>query len=181
MIDARLQKTANKTAKAISEFLRLPEPEKYEIRLLEENDVEGSVQLSEDKDHPLIICRISDEPLSMFTVIGHELRHIYQMLYHEKEYFANYTLDKMHDMNAYNEQPAEIDANAFTCFLCETVFNVGCPPIEGCSKTVYKKIEKRAIELFHEYYADTEFDYLKRRLQNNAVFDIYRESAKKYQ
>lgn len=180
MIDEKLQKVANRTAKLIGEFLKLPEPEKYEVRLVEENEVEGSVQLSEDKDHPLIICRVSDEPLAMFTVIGHELRHIHQMLYIE-EYFQNYSLEEMHDMNAYNDQPAEIDANAFTIFLCETIFNVGCPPVEGFSSKIMQKIEKRTIQLFHEYYTDNEFDYLKRRLQNNPIFEIYRNSARKYQ
>ena len=34
MIDIKLQKVADKTAKAIAEFLKLPEPEKYEIRLV---------------------------------------------------------------------------------------------------------------------------------------------------
>lgn len=43
MIDEKLQKVANRTAKLIGEFLKLPEPEKYEIRLVEENEVEGSV------------------------------------------------------------------------------------------------------------------------------------------
>lgn len=41
-----------------------------------------------------------------------------------------------------------------------------------------QKIEKRTIELFHEYYTDSEFDYLKRRLQNNPIFEIYRNSEK---
>lgn len=124
MIDEKLQKVANRTAKLIGDFLKLTEPEKCEVRLVEENKVESSVQLSEDKDHPLIICRVSDEPLAMFAVIGHELQHIHQMLY-IKEYFQNYSLEEMCDMNAFNFQPVEIDANAFTIFLCETIFNVG--------------------------------------------------------
>ena len=44
-----------------------------------------------------------------------------------------------------------------------------------------KKIERRAIELFQEYYSTSDFDYIKRRFQNNQIFEIYRNSAKKYQ
>ncbi len=178
MIDEKLQKTANKTSKLIAELLKLPEPEKYEIRLVEDYEVEGEFKVSEGE--LVITYRVSDEPLAMFYTIAHELRHIHQALYID-EFFKTYTLENMHDMNLYNEQPEEIDANAFSSFLCETVFNVGCPPLEETSEKVMKKIEKRAIELFHEYYPTSDFDYIKRRFQNNPIFEIYRNSAKKYQ
>ncbi|MCR4996111.1 MAG: hypothetical protein K6A61_02295 [Butyrivibrio sp.] len=178
MIDEKLQKIANKTSKLIAELLKLPDSEKYEIRLVENNEVEGEVKVSEGK--VLITCEVSDEPLAMFYTIAHELRHMHQMLYMD-EFFKNYTLENMHDMNLYNEQPEEIDANAFSGFLCEAIFNVGCPPLEETSEKVMKKIERRAIELFQEYYSTSDFDYIKRRFQNNQIFEIYRNSAKKYQ
>ena len=179
MIDEKLKKTANKTSKVIAELLKLPEPERYTIKLVEDYEVEGEVKVSED-DNLQITYRVSDEPLAMFYTIAHELRHIHQALYIDS-FFKNYTLENMHDMNKYNEQPEEVDANAFASFLCEAIFNVGCPPLEETSEHVMKKIEKRAIELFHEYYTSSDFDYAKRRFQNNPIFEIYRESAKKYQ
>lgn len=177
-IDAKLQKVANKTAKFIGQLLELPEPEKYVIKLVEENDVEGSVESLEG--NVVLTYRVSDEPLSMFFVIAHELRHLYQFLY-QREKYSGYSLEELHNFNNYNLQPAEIDANAFAAFLCETVLGVGCPPLEETSEEVMKKIQDRTIEIFHEYYTTDDFDYFKRRIQNNQLFEIYRQSAKKYQ
>lgn len=92
MVDEKLQKVADRTVKVLGGLLRLPKPEVIQIRLVEENDVEGSVELSEDRHNFLITYRISDEPLDMFYAIAHELRHLYQMMYESDKFFLNYSL-----------------------------------------------------------------------------------------
>lgn len=180
MVDEKLQKVADRTVKVLGGLLRLPKIEAIQIRLVEENDVEGSVELSEDRHNLLITYRVSNEPLDMFYVIAHELRHLYQMMYERDKFFLNYSFEDMHSMNKYNMQPEEIDANAFSCALCELFFNVGCPPKDECSKEVMDKIAERAIEIATDYMQDSEFDYAMRRFQSNPIFEIYRSSALKY-
>ncbi len=180
MINEKMQKTANKTTKLIAELLKIPNSVIIETRLVDEYDVESDVVLSDDNTHLIITICVSDESLAMFFCIAHELRHVYQMMYID-EMFINYKLEKMHDMNEYNLQPEEIDANAFAVFLCESIFNVGCPPLDETTEMVMKRIENRFEELLEEYQMDLSFDYVRRRFQNNQIFKIFRESAKKYQ
>lgn len=185
----KMQRMAERTCKIIGEFLKLPEPETYEIKLVEKDYYEGYVENSQDGSHPVIVHRMTEDPLDIFMTISHELRHIYQMLYREEEYFSEYStpiegsLPSHSKLEAekHNSQLAEIDANAFSIMLCETIFQVGCGEDPKCSEKVLKKIKDRGVELYKEYADTDDYEYIKTRFQTNPIFETYRESAKKYQ
>lgn len=49
--------------------------------------------------------------------LAHELRHKWQWVNHQEEYFANYQELDTIDLNAYGKQIAEVDANAFAAIM----------------------------------------------------------------
>ena len=82
------------------------------------------------------------EDYNLFFAIAHELRHVWQLQNDEDFYFGNYKPRPELDLESYNLQPAEIDANAFAglvmeeCFGIEILFN-------GMSDIVKAKIYAR--------------------------------------
>jgi Zn-dependent peptidase ImmA (M78 family) len=92
----------------------------------------------------------SPGPDQMFA-IAHELRHVWQIRYHEWFYFSGYrTIDQCMDMEEYNLQPAEIDANAFAGLAMMGYFELK-PQYMGMPETVRDRIHERLDELVREY------------------------------
>lgn len=74
--------------------------------------------------------------------IAHELRHIWQIRNDYDEYFTNYKTSDEIGVEAYNNQPAEIDANAFATIIMTDLFKLR-PLYNGLSKKTVDNIMAR--------------------------------------
>lgn len=75
--------------------------------------------------------------------IAHELRHIWQIRNDCDRYFANYKTSDEIGVETYNNQLAEIDANAFAAIIMANFFGLR-PLYNGLSKKTIDKIMLRA-------------------------------------
>ena len=80
--------------------------------------------------------------------VCHELRHVWQ-IYNQPEMFNSYVEIGNINLEEYNLQPAEIDANAFAAVCMEEWFGV-TPLFEGYSDKVKNKIRNRVGKLKQE-------------------------------
>lgn len=87
-------------------------------------------------------------PLDTMFSIAHELRHIWQMK-NCPEIFQNYINSTDTDIEQYNLQSAEIDANAYAMVIMESGFGI-TPQFKGLNEKVKKKILLRANEIVEE-------------------------------
>lgn len=78
-------------------------------------------------------------PDQLFS-IAHELRHAWQLQTDEDYYFRNYKSVKELDIETYNLQLAEIDANAFASIIMIDWFGLQ-PLYQGMSDKVISKIK----------------------------------------
>jgi hypothetical protein len=92
--------------------------------------------------------RMGKMPLDIMFAIAHELRHIWQMK-NCPEIFQNYINSTDTDIEQYNLQSAEIDANAYAMVVMESGFGVS-PQFKGLSEKIKKKILSRANEIMEE-------------------------------
>lgn len=98
-------------------------------------------------DNALKYC-MGKMPLDIMFSIAHELRHIWQMK-NCPEIFQNYINSTDTDIEQYNLQSAEIDANAYAMVIMESGFGI-TPQFKGLSEKVKKKILLRANEIVEE-------------------------------
>lgn len=92
--------------------------------------------------------RMGKMPLDIMFAIAHELRHIWQMK-NCPEIFQNYINSTDTDIEQYNLQSAEIDANAYAMVIMESGFGI-TPQFKGLSEKVKNKILLRANEIVEE-------------------------------
>ncbi len=93
---------------------------------------------------------INDEKL-MFFAIAHELRHLWQNE-HKNEMIKQFNEEKL-DINKYNDQEAEIDANAFATAIMVAVFNVK-PLFYEFDDKIKEKIYEKAKKIVEEFESD---------------------------
>lgn len=94
-----------------------------------------------------IVMRNNDFTLDSAFALAHELRHVWQIALHEKEYFKNdYLRVGSVNVQDYNMQKAEIDANAFASIIMNAMFGVS-PMFKGLSAKVKTQIENRIHEI----------------------------------
>lgn len=102
-----------------------------------------------DKDFKKIFIRSTRITKDLVFHITHEIRHIWQ----SKNLYDFETIDIKNsdevDIESYNLQPHEIDANAFALVFCSTFFNE-VPTFEGMPKKVIEEIKKRAKEILKQ-------------------------------
>lgn len=85
-----------------------------------------------------------------YFAIAHELRHIWQIRFHNIQYFANYKTRAMcNSLEEYNLQLAEVDANAFGQIVMTDIFHL-CPMWKGFSPQVVHAINERVNEIVEE-------------------------------
>lgn len=81
--------------------------------------------------------------LDLFLSITHEMRHLWQIKYHEELFFKDYiTADKAGDIEEYNMQLAELDANAYASLIMVDEFGIQ-PLFQGLPDKVRKAIYSR--------------------------------------
>lgn len=87
----------------------------------------------------------------MFFAIAHELRHLWQNE-HKNEMIKQFNEEKL-DINKYNDQEAEIDANAFATAIMVAVFNVK-PLFYEFDDKIKEKIYEKAKKIVEEFESD---------------------------
>ena len=81
--------------------------------------------------------------MDFWFAIAHELRHIWQAQDDFDKWFGNYMQIENTDIETYNLQDAELDANAFAMIVMVDVFGVK-PKFNGLSPRIVEKIANRA-------------------------------------
>ena len=87
--------------------------------------------------------------LDLVFTICHELRHLWQIKNDKEKYANNYHTAETMNVEEYNLQPAEVDANAFASLFMQEMFGVK-PLWNGLNNKVKTAIEKRATEIREE-------------------------------
>lgn len=75
--------------------------------------------------------------------IAHELRHLWQAQDDFDKWFGNYVKSSETDIETYNLQPAEIDANAFATIVMVDVYHLK-PRFDNLPKEIVDLIYERA-------------------------------------
>lgn len=79
--------------------------------------------------------------------IAHEIRHIWQIRKHENEFFENYKpIHLCRNVNEYNWQKAELDANAYATAVMLAYFK-GKPLFNGLDEATKAEIYRRASKI----------------------------------
>ena len=86
----------------------------------------------------------------VYFSIAHELRHVWQMKKHRFTYFKDYKTREDLSVTEYNNQSAELDANAFGALIMEVTFGVQ-PRFVGLDEATKKKIFALSERLNNEY------------------------------
>jgi len=93
------------------------------------------------------ICIKNQAPSAdLYFSIAHELRHIWQLRTDPEKYMTGYKTRADLDVEAYNLQPAEIDANAFAEIISANLLQVR-PLFIGLPDSIRRKISSRAREI----------------------------------
>ena len=103
-------------------------------------------QLAEFRPDENVICikDIADDMNLVFAVV-HELRHAWQFK-NTPDMFKNYQNSAVLSVKAYNLQPAEVDANAYTVIYFGCLYGIR-PTFNALGVEVCEAIEKRANEI----------------------------------
>lgn len=96
----------------------------------------------------LLNYRTGKMPLDIMFAIAHELRHKWQAE-NCPDIFQDYVNSTEINVEQYNLQNAEIDANAYAMVIMESGFGV-TPQFKGLSEKVKKKILLKANEIMKE-------------------------------
>ena len=151
-MDNKLQEFINLTA-AILDI------DDYEIRVDQENQLDkttkagyvfgtNTILINKTLTNPLT----TDKYIEVFMVIAHEMRHMWQSLYHFETYYADGYITENDNEAAYERQLSEVDANAFAWLMIEFYF--GKHPAKGtCNIHSYDLIKERAFEIFDDFYS----------------------------
>lgn len=101
----------------------------YEIRVDQENQLDkttkagyvfgtSTILINEALTNPLT----SDKYIEVFMIIAHEMRHMWQALYHSDTFYADGYITESDNEAAYERQLSEVDANAFAWLMIEFYF-----------------------------------------------------------
>lgn len=98
-------------------------------------------------DGVVYVKTMKPSPDLLFSV-AHELRHLWQAETDGDLYFKGYkTLREIGDVDIYNQQPAELDANAFASAIMAANFGIS-PTFDALSEDTKALIKARAKELW---------------------------------
>lgn len=92
------------------------------------------------------IRKIEKPNLDYFFAIAHELRHVWQIRTDAERWLSNYLPADVLTVEEYNNQPAEIDANAFATVIMSDAFGM-TPKFIGLSESTKTRIKERAKEI----------------------------------
>lgn len=96
----------------------------------------------------IYIRRKKNPDADYMLAIAHELRHIWQITQNPDLLKGYRPINMMESLEAYNLQPAEVDANAFAAMVMADFFHLS-PQWQGMSQKVVDAINKRINILAH--------------------------------
>lgn len=126
-------------------FLNIPVPE---IVITDKMLSGTNLAYADIANHKIFVKDRIENKLDAFFAIAHELRHIWQSVA-DPELLTNHESAEEIGIEAYNLQPAEIDANAFGMFCMITGFDRQ-PLFQGMTENVRNKIFERFEEIYKE-------------------------------
>lgn len=97
-------------------------------------------------DGSTIFIKKKKPDLDYLLAIAHELRHVWQIRTDYDKYFKDYKTIDLLDTESYNNQLAEIDANAFATIVMTDMFGIS-PQFYNLSETTKKMIKLRASKI----------------------------------
>lgn len=105
---------------------------------IEVEELDTSTQIAAaDIEKNIIYTKKGTDEKMLFFAIAHELRHLWQKE-HKNEMITQFNEEKM-DINKYNDQEAEIDANAFATAIMVLMFGIR-PLFKTLDEETRKKI-----------------------------------------
>lgn len=127
----------------VSFMMKIDEPEiSYDCSMF---PTETTMAMADIKNK-VIHLRNKEPDLDLYFAIAHEMRHIWQESTDHEKWFGDYKpSNEFRNIDKYNQQPAEIDANAYAAFVMAKFFGVS-PLFNGVSEKTKVKIIKRAEE-----------------------------------
>ena len=124
-------------------FLNIEVPE---VRILKDEALTDTT-LACVIDGVVYVKTMKPSPDLLFSV-AHELRHLWQAETDGDLYFKGYkTLREIGDVDIYNQQPAELDANAFASAIMAANFGIS-PTFDALSEDTKALIKARSKELW---------------------------------
>lgn len=124
-------------------FLNIEVPE---VRILKDEALTDTT-LACVIDGVVYVKTMKPSPDLLFSA-AHELRHLWQAETDRDLYFKDYkTLRELEDVDAYNQQLAELDANAFASAIMAANFGIS-PTFDALSEDTKALIKARAKELW---------------------------------
>jgi Zn-dependent peptidase ImmA (M78 family) len=129
-------------------ILDIDTPDWIEVKIL---DTDTQIAAADIKKNIIYTKKGTDEKM-LFFAIAHELRHMWQAK-NKKDFLIKFDKSKK-DIKCYNEQEAEVDANAFAAAIMMLMF--GIRPLfktlgEETREKIYVQTEIIMDELEQEY------------------------------
>lgn len=132
----------------ICEILDIPVPEiSYDTSHFQTETMIAQCHSSGNVIH---IKKVDVPNADILFAIAHELRHIYQIRNDYEFFLADYKTRSDVDLETYNNQIAEIDANAFATIVMVDLFHLN-PQFTGLSSVTIKLIKERIDEIIETF------------------------------
>lgn len=128
-------------------ILDIETPEWIEVGIL---DTATQIAAADIEKNIIYTKKGTDEKM-LFFAIAHELRHMWQAK-NKKDLLIKFDKSKK-DIERYNEQEAEVDANAFATAIMVAVFNVK-PLFYEFDDKIKEKIYEKAKKIVEEFESD---------------------------
>lgn len=128
-------------------ILDIETPEWIEVGIL---DTATQIAAADIEKNIIYTKKGTDEKM-LFFAIAHELRHMWQAK-NKKDLLIKFDKSKK-DIKRYNEQEAEVDANAFATAIMVAVFNVK-PLFYEFDDKIKEKIYEKAKKIVEEFESD---------------------------
>lgn len=131
----------NRFVKDVCEILEIEPPKVEKVAKLPTKTMLGRLVMPSRK----VEIKSAKPSPELFLTIAHELRHLWQI---ENDVYpmSNYQNSSVLSVNAYNMQPMEIDAHAFSSLIMQEFFGIK-PKFENLSVEVRKSIDSRISEI----------------------------------
>lgn len=128
-------------------ILGVDTPEWIEVEVL---DTDTQIAAADIEKNIIYTKKGTDEKM-LFFAIAHELRHMWQAK-NKKDILKKFDKSKK-DIRRYNEQEAEVDANAFATAIMVAMFNVK-PLFYEFDDKIKEKIYEKAKKIVEEFEND---------------------------
>ena len=135
----------------MAKILKIDMPKvEYDTRHFETDTMLAQAYIGKHGETIIYLKQTDSITLDTYFSIAHEMRHIWQVKYDYELYMRHYKGRDKLSLEDYNNQLAEVDANAFATVVMEDLFDVS-PLYKGMSEKTIELIEARA-----DYIVDNE-------------------------